>query len=303
MPDPELERLTTEARLPASARLDELDPAALVALMNAEDQKVAGAVARSAGAIARALDGIAERLRGGGRLFYVGAGTSGRLGVLDASECPPTFGCPPGQVVAVIAGGPAAITAAAEGAEDDAAQGARDLRERGAGPRDAVVGISASGRTPYVLGALAHARDAGALTVGIACNEPSPVLAASAIPIPLPVGPEVLAGSTRLKAGTATKMVLNMLSTGAFVRLGKTYGNLMVDVAATNEKLRARALRIVRAATGATDGVAAAALAAAGGEAKTAIVALARSVDPDQARRLLALARGHVRQALAMGRD
>jgi len=293
----------TERINPASADLDRLSTRELVAVMNREDATVARTVAECAPAIAEAIDVIAARLASGGRLIYAGAGTSGRLGVLDAAECPPTFSADPAQVRGVIAGGDRALTVAVEGAEDSAAQGGEDLRSMDVGPGDAVVGITASGTTPYVLGALATARESGAATIGLVCNAGSPVAAAADIAIEVATGPEVLAGSTRLKAGTATKMVLNMLSTGAMVRLGKTYGNLMVDLQATNDKLRARARRIVSAATRLDDAAAAKLLAEAGGEVKTAVVMHGLGVPADAARRRLDEADGCLRQALAEDGD
>ncbi|HZY86971.1 MAG TPA: N-acetylmuramic acid 6-phosphate etherase [Gemmataceae bacterium] len=293
-----MDHLETEARNPASTRLDELTAPEIVRLMNAEDGRVAAAVASQAEAVARAVEVIADRLRAGGRLIYVGAGTSGRLGVLDATECPPTFNSPPGQVVGLIAGGPAALTRAVEGAEDHPEYGARDLQEIGLSARDAVVGIATSGRTPYVLGAVAYARKQGAFTVGVACNTDAELNGAVDLAIVPVVGPEVLSGSTRLKAGTATKLVLNMLSTGAMVRLGKTYGNLMVDLRATNSKLRARTNRIVRLLTGLAAPEADALLQRCGGELKTALVAQLSGADPEAARARLAAAGGEVRKAL-----
>ena len=271
--------------------------------MNAEDQRVADAVAEQAPAIARAIDLITEQMRAGGRLIYVGAGTSGRLGALDAAEAPPTFGVSPGLVVALQAGGQQALTVAVEGAEDDAGAGARDLAALGVDARDSVVGIAASGRTPYVLGALAEARQRGARVIGLTCALPSPFEAQTDVMIAPIVGPEVITGSTRLKAGTAQKMVLNMLSTGVMIRLGKTFGNLMVDVQPTNTKLHARARRIVEQACASAGkpisaDEAAEALAASGGEVKTAIVALLLGVDAEQARQRLAEAGGSVRVAL-----
>ena len=230
----DLDALPTEARNPASTDLDRMSTEELVRLINAEDATVAAAVEREAPSIAAAIDVIAERMARGGRLVYVGAGTSGRLGVLDAAECPPTFNADPGQVVGLIAGGREALARAVEGAEDSAEAGAADLRAIGLGADDAVVGIAASGRTPYVLGALDHARSVGAATIAFACNAQAEARHHADLGILPEVGPEVLTGSTRMKAGTATKMVLNMLSTGAMVRLGKTWGNLMVDVQATN---------------------------------------------------------------------
>lgn len=242
-PDPN--RPVTEAAHPGAARLDELPTRALVELMNDEDARVAPAVRGELDAIAQAIDAIAARLCDGGRLFYVGAGTSGRLGVLDASECPPTFGTPPELVQGLIAGGEAALTRAREGAEDAEEPAREELRARGLAARDAVVGISASGTTPFVLAALGHARALGALTVALSCNRDTPLARAAAIAIAPVVGPEVVAGSTRLKAGTATKLVLNLLSTGVMVRLGRVQGHHMVDLRATNQKLRERAERMV----------------------------------------------------------
>jgi N-acetylmuramic acid 6-phosphate etherase len=294
-----LGRLTTEAINPASARIDELDAAGIVAVMNAEDAGVAAAVGRESAAIARAIDVVADRFRRGGRLVYIGAGTSGRLGVLDASECPPTFGTPPEMVVGLIAGGPRALTRAVEGAEDSPELAAADLEAIGLGDRDVLVGIATSGRTPYVLGGLAHARRVGAFAIGFSCNDNSELEPLADVMIVPRVGPEILTGSTRLKAGTATKMVLNMLTTGAMIRIGKTYGNLMVDLRATNTKLVARTRRIVAKLTGVSEEEAERLVAAADGELKTAVVARQRGVSPAEARRLLAAADGHLRRALA----
>ena len=235
-----MDHLQTEARNPESADLDALSARQFVRLVLAEDAKVVPAVAAQADAIARGIEAIADRLRSGGRLVYIGAGTSGRLGVLDASECPPTFNSPPELVVGVIAGGPAALTRAIEGAEDRPELAAADLDAIHLSAADVLVGIATSGRTPYVLAAVEHARRVGAFTIGFSCNPGSELEARVDLPITPVVGPEVLSGSTRLKAGTATKLVLNMLSTGAMVRLGKTYGNRLLDVPATTEKLRAR---------------------------------------------------------------
>ncbi len=293
-----MDHLQTEAQNPASTKLDEMTALEIVRLMNAEDARVAPAVATQAESLPRAIEVIADRLRGGGRLIYVGAGTSGRLGVLDASECPPTFNSPPEQVVGVIAGGPTALTRAVEGVEDHPEQGARDLESLGVSSRDAVVGIATSGRTPYVLGAVAYARKQGAFTIGITCNtdaELNPVVDLPIVPV---VGPEVLSGSTRLKAGTATKLVLNILSTGAMVLLGKTYGNLMVDLRASNSKLRARTNRIVRLLTGLSTEEADALLRRCDGELKTALVAQLSGVEPEEARTRLAKANGQVGKAL-----
>ncbi len=290
--------LTTEATNPASARIDELDAVGIVRLMNAEDAGVAAAVGRQADAIARAIEAIAARIGAGGRLVYLGAGTSGRLGVLDATECPPTFGTPPEMVVGLIAGGPPALTRAVEGAEDRGELAVADLRSVGLDGRDAVVGIATSGRTPYVIAGLAHARALGCFTAGLACNENAALAAHADVVIAPCVGPEIIAGSTRLKAGTATKMVLNMLTTGAMIRLGKTYGNLMVDLRATNSKLVIRARRIVATLTGVGEDEAERLLADADGELKTAVVARLRHVSPAEARRLIAAADGHLRRAL-----
>ena len=289
-----LGHLSTEGARPERAEIDRLPTAELVRLMNQDDQAVALAVADAQAQIAAAIDAIVPRLERGGRLIYVGAGTAGRLGVLDASECGPTFNSD--QVVGFLAGGPGAVSTATESAEDDPDGALPDLADVTAD--DAVVGISASGRTPYVLGALAHARGRGALTVGLACNRESPLSAAVDQPIEVVVGPEFVAGSTRLKAGTAQKLVLNMLSTLTMVRLGKTYGNLMVDVRVTNEKLRDRATRIVEQVAGASRADAARALAEAGDDAKVAAVMLRAHVGPDEARERLAAAHGHLRSAL-----
>ena len=290
--------LTTEARNPDSENLDELDTLELVQLMNHEDAKVSVAVAGQASQIAQAIDLIAERMRAGGRLIYVGAGTSGRLGVLDAAECPPTFNTDAGQVIGLIAGGSAALQKAVEGAEDSTTVGADDLDNIELTPGDVVVGIAASGNTPYVLGALAHARSIGAGTVGFSCNPDTGVLAEADIGIAVVVGPEVLSGSTRMKAGTATKMVLNMLSTGAMVRLGKTYGNLMVDLQATNKKLEDRTIRIVTSLTDLSSSAASELLASCNGELKTAIVCQRLGLQVDAARARLHAANGRLRIAL-----
>ena len=275
-----LENLLTEQPNPASASIDALATEDMLRIINAEDRKVADAVAGEIPAIARAVDAIVASFRQGGRLFYIGAGTSGRLGVLDASECPPTFGVPAGMVQGIIAGGEPALSRATEASEDDPASGARDLAARGFTARDALVGIAASGRTPYVLGAIAEAKRLGAVTVGISCTPDSELARAVAIPIAPLVGPEVIAGSTRLKAGTAQKLVLNMLSTGAFIRMGYVYGNLMVNVQPTNAKLADRARRIVAQAAGVSGELAGEWLDAAGGNVRAAILmALAKDKD------------------------
>lgn len=290
--------MLTEESNPRTARLDQLSALEIVTAMNDEDATVAAAVRRALPAIAQAVEAIVGRLRAGGRLIYVGAGTSGRLGVLDAVECVPTFSVDPGLVVGVIAGGEIALTEAVEGAEDRYEDGQRDLEAVGAGARDAIVGIAASGRTPYVLGALDYANTLGALTVAISCNSPAPMLDRAQIGIPVVVGPEVLTGSTRLKAGTAQKMVLNMLSTAVMVRLGKVYGNLMVDVKVTNQKLAERARRIVSRVAGVDDAEAARLLFLTGDEVKPAIVMARRGVSPDEARALLRAADGVLRAVI-----
>ncbi|MEW4564535.1 N-acetylmuramic acid 6-phosphate etherase [Bremerella sp. JC770] len=294
-----LDHLTTEARNPASEDLDELSTLDLVNLINGQDAAVAIAVGKQAVPIAQAIDVIADRLQHSGRLIYFGAGTSGRLGVLDAAECPPTFSCDPRHVVGLIAGGPSAMTNAVEGAEDDPALGAGDLQCIGLSAKDVVVGIATSGRTPYVIGGLDYARKVGAYAIGLTCNENSELHSHCDLVIAPVVGAEIISGSTRMKAGTATKMVLNMLSTGAMIRQGKTFGNLMVDMRATNTKLHARAKRIVTAATKLPEKDASSLLAQCDGEVKTAIVVHLTGESAEQARGLLDEAGGHLRQAIA----
>ncbi|MEV6961022.1 N-acetylmuramic acid 6-phosphate etherase [Streptomyces sp. NPDC051207] len=295
----QLETLPTEAFRPDLAGIDRLPTLDIALLMNGEDATVPAAVADQLPQIAAAIDAVAERMAKGGRLIYAGAGTAGRLGVLDASECPPTFNTDPAQVVGLIAGGPGAMVTSVEGAEDSREFARADLDAAGVGAADAVVGISASGRTPYAVGAVEHARALGALTVGLACNPDSALAAAAEHGIEIVVGPELITGSTRLKAGTAQKLVLNMISTITMIRLGKTYGNLMVDVRASNEKLRARSRRIVALATGASDDEIEAALTATDGEVKDAILTILAGVDAAAAARLLAESDGHLRRALA----
>lgn len=290
--------LATEHPNPRTADMDLLPAAELVRLLHAENYVPAQAVEAALPQIARAVEVIAERLRAGGRLFYVGAGTSGRMGVLDASECPPTFGVAPEVVQGIIAGGDAALRESLEGAEDDPEAGARDLRARGVSSADVVVGIAASGRTPYVLGALKEAREAGAFTIALVNTSLSEMERLADLTIAVLTGPEALAGSTRLKAGTAQKMVLNLLSTGAMVLLGKTYGNLMVDVQATNAKLRKRVVQIVRAATGVEEEPARQALEQAQWRAKTAIIMLKQGITAEEASARLEQAGGLVRKAL-----
>jgi N-acetylmuramic acid 6-phosphate etherase len=278
------DELVTEAGSRPDADYDLRSTQELVELMNAEDSAVPAAVAAASAQIAAAIEVVTDALRRGGRLVYVGAGSSGRIAALDASECESTFSVPPGEVVALLAGGDHASPLEQEAAEDDRDAGAADIAALGLRPEDVVVGVSASGRTPYALGAVEAAAEAGARTACVVSVPDSELEAAVEHPIVVLVGPEFLAGSTRLKAGTAQKLVLNMLSTISMIRLGKTFGNLMVDVAATNEKLRARVRRIVRAATGATPEAVEEALAAADGEAKVAIVSLLADVSPDEAR-------------------
>ncbi len=294
----QLDGLTTEAQNPASRDIDRLTPLEIVYLMNEEDHRVPEAVLSQAVPIARAIEVVAQAFRSGGRLIYVGAGTSGRLGVLDAAECPPTFGTPPEMVVGVIAGGSRALVRAVEGAEDRAELAVADLEQLNLTERDVVCGIATSGRTPYVLAALRYARGRGCTTIALACNRDALVLDECDIAIAPVVGPEVLSGSTRLKAGTATKLVLNMITTGAMVQIGKTYGNLMVDLKATNTKLHLRACRIVSQLLGISRDQARALLDRCGWEVKTALVVGKRGCSPEQARALLRQARGHVRVAL-----
>ncbi|GAA3780372.1 N-acetylmuramic acid 6-phosphate etherase [Streptomyces chiangmaiensis] len=294
----ELETLTTEAFRSELAEIDRLPTLEIAKIMNGEDATVPAAVAERLPQIAAAIDGIAERMARGGRLVYAGAGTAGRLGILDASECPPTFNTQPSQVVGLIAGGPGAMVTSVEGAEDSRELAAQDLDALGLTDRDTVVGVSASGRTPYAVGAVEYARTCGALTVGLSCNADSPLAAGADHGIEVVVGAELLTGSTRLKAGTAQKLVLNMISTITMIRLGKTYGNLMVDVRASNDKLRARSHRIVALATGAADEEIERALTATDSEVKNAILAILGGVDGPSAARLLAESGGYLRTAL-----
>ena len=288
----------TERTYAGAERLDRLGTPALLALMNQADQAVPTSVAAEIPAIARAVEAISKVLSRGGRLFYIGAGSSGRLGVLDAAECPPTFGVPPGLVRGIIAGGDAALSRASEASEDDPESGARDLLAAGFGPGDAVVGITASGRTPYVLGAMAQARELRAVTCGISCTECSELSRAVDFPIEPKPGPEILAGSTRLRAGTATKLVLNMISTAVMIRLGHVYGNLMVNVQPGNRKLRDRARRIIARVAGVSPKRAAELLDLSGNSVRTAIVMHNRGVTREEAERLLAAAGGRLGDAL-----
>jgi N-acetylmuramic acid 6-phosphate etherase len=292
------ERRLTEQRNAASKNLDRMTAMEIARLMNREDRKVTLAVGREVPAIARAVDAIVGGIRNGGRLFYVGAGSSGRIGVLDAAECKPTFGVSPKVVQALIAGGRRAITGSVEGAEDSVRNAERDLRERKLARNDVVVGISASGTTPYVLGAIRFARKRGATTVAITSDQRMPLARLAKIVIAPEVGPEVLTGSTRLKAGTAQKMVLNMLSTAAMVRLGHVYENLMIDLKLMNEKLLDRGLRILAEASGKNLSAAEHALRAAGHNTRVALVMLKRNVRAREAKRLLARGGGDLRRAL-----
>ncbi|WP_269935383.1 N-acetylmuramic acid 6-phosphate etherase [Serratia liquefaciens] len=290
--------LVSESRNPATLRLDEMTTLEMVGCFNQEDRKVPEAIEKVLPAIAQAVDLAAAALKAGGRLIYLGAGTSGRLGVLDASECPPTFGVPHGMVIGLIAGGPGALLKAVEGAEDDAALGEADLIALNLTATDMVVGLAASGRTPYVIGALRYARQLGCPTTAISCNPDSPIAHEAQVAISPVVGPEALTGSTRLKSGTAQKLVLNMLSTGAMVKLGKVYQNLMVDVKATNVKLVDRACRIVVEATGAERSQAEAALTQTGFEVKPAILMILAGVDAEEAQLRLKQHDGYLRAAL-----
>jgi N-acetylmuramic acid 6-phosphate etherase len=294
-----LEKLLTEQANPASAGIDTLPTEAALRVINREDRQVAEAVEREIPAIARAVDAIVAALEKGGRLFYIGAGTSGRLGVLDASEIPPTYSAPPEMVQGIMAGGEAALSRATEATEDDPAIGARDLTARGFTGRDVLAGLAASGRTPYVLGAIAEARRLGAVTVGICCTPDAELSRAVDIAIAPLVGPEVIAGSTRMKAGTAQKLVLNMISTTTFIRLGYVYGNLMVNVQPKNHKLVERARRIVAQAAQVPYERAAELLDASGMSVRVAIVMARANVDRAEAERLLAAVGGRIALAIA----
>lgn len=296
----DLNKMMTETRNPDTMNLDEMSALEIVTAMNREDRKVPEGIQPVLPQIAAVVETVEAAFRQGGRLFYLGAGTSGRLGVLDASECPPTFGVEPGMVVGLIAGGDRALRFPIEGAEDNRELGHKDLEEHDLCAKDVVVGIAASGRTPYVLGALDYARSIGCKTAAIACNKGSAIGQAADIAIEAQVGPEVLTGSTRLKAGTAQKMILNMITTGSMVRIGKAYQNLMVDVVQSNEKLETRAENIVMAATGVERAQARETIDAAGGKVKLAITMILTDRDAEQAAQLLEKAGGRVRDALRM---
>jgi N-acetylmuramic acid 6-phosphate etherase len=293
-----LDGLTTEAADERFSHADEMPTLAFVTAMNDADTAVPQAVRAALPQIAAAIDAIAARMASGGRLIYVGAGTSGRMGILDASECTPTFGTPPGLVTAAIAGGHEAFASPREGAEDDEPAGRSAIEDLAIGPNDSVVGIASSGRTPFVLAALAQARSRGALTIGFACNAATPLVAAADMGIEVLVGPEVLAGSTRLKAGTAQKLVLNMISTATMVRLGKTYGNLMVDLRPTNAKLRARAAAIVSAIAHVNPESALRALQSSGFDVKSAVLVARFGLTPALAATHLASSDGRLRTAI-----
>lgn len=293
-----LSALVTEQRNPNTMKIDEVSTEELCRLINAEDKTVPLAVEKELPQIAKAIDVIAAHIEAGGRLFYCGAGTSGRLGVLDASECPPTYGVNPGLVVGLIAGGNEALFSAREGDEDSFSLCEEDLRANGFHEKDVLCGIAASGRTPYVIGGMKYAKSLGAQVISLTCNPASEMAALADIAISPVVGPEAVTGSTRMKAGTAQKLVLNMLSTGAMIKLGKTYGNLMVDVQPTNLKLVARTRRIVMLATDATEEEAEAALSQCGNHPKTAILMLLKGVDAKEAQMLLKECGGRIKKAL-----
>lgn len=295
---PDLNTILTEQRNPATERIDSLPTLDMVRLMNQEDHKIAPAVEKVCPRIAKAVDLIADRLRAGGRLIYLGCGTSGRLGILDAVECPPTFSVDYSMVQGIIAGGPQAVFKAVEGAEDHETLGEEDLKALKLTPADAMVGIAASGRTPYVLGGMRYARTIGAAVIAVTCCPGSPVDRAADVGIAPVPGPEVITGSTRLKSGTAQKMVLNMLSTCAMIRLGKVYGNLMVDVRASNEKLISRCVRIVCEAAGVNEETAVQALSESGYRCKTAIVMLLCGLKAEEANALLKKNGGMISKAI-----
>jgi N-acetylmuramic acid 6-phosphate etherase len=295
----QLQQLVSEGRNPRTTDIDLMSSHEIVSAINAEDHGVADAVAETLTQVAQAVDAIVTAFSADGRLIYIGAGTSGRLGVLDASECPPTFGVPPTMVVGLIAGGIDALVNASEGAEDRSEAGAADLAAIALDARDVVVGIAVSGRTPYVIGALDYAKAQGATAVALTCNPDSPIARMADISIAPVVGPEAITGSTRMKSGTAQKLVLNMLSTASMVRIGKTYGNLMVDMIASNIKLVARAARMVSQATGCTLAEAEATLGRAGNDSKLAILMVLTGQDAGAARQSLAEAGGVLRRAIA----
>ena len=296
----DLKKFATESRNQRTMHLDEMTPLEIVTVMNEEDKQVPLAIEKVLPQIAEAVSVIEQAFLEGGRLFYMGAGTSGRLGVLDASECPPTYGVDPGMVVGLIAGGEKAFIKAVEGAEDSRELGRQDLMEHGLNAKDVVVGIAASGRTPYVLGGLEYAKEMHCKTIAISCNAGSAIGQTAELAIEAQPGPEVLTGSTRLKAGTVQKLILNMLSTASMVRIGKAYQNLMVDVVQSNEKLRTRAENIVMDATGVDRALARQTIDAADGKVKTAITMILADCDALKAMELLEKANGHVREAIKL---
>ena len=296
----DLSRLTTERRNPASAHIDSCTTLEMVTIMQQEDSKIASAIEKILPEIARAIDATSQRLENGGRLFYLGAGTSGRLGILDASECPPTYGTDPELVQGLIAGGLPAIFRAQEGAEDNPGLAVHDLKEHSFSAKDVLVGIAASGRTPYVVGGLQYAQKIGALTIALACSEHAEIAALADIALTPVTGPEVVTGSTRMKAGTAQKLVLNMLSTGTMIKLGKVYGNLMVDVKASNKKLEERAIRIVMEGSGCERTEAEKALKGADGHAKLAILMVVTGVSAGEGKALLERTSGHLAAAIRL---
>ncbi|OUQ15840.1 N-acetylmuramic acid 6-phosphate etherase [Lachnoclostridium sp. An138] len=293
-----MRKFTTETRNPDTMNLDQMTPLEIVTAMNREDRKVPEAVEKCLPQIAELVSAVEKAFMEGGRLFYMGAGTSGRLGVLDASECPPTYGVPAEMVVGLIAGGDIALRNPVEGAEDDRTLGRKDLEERNLTAKDVVVGIAASGRTPYVLGGFEYAKSLGCVTAAVSCNVGSAIGQAADIAIEAEVGPEVLTGSTRLKSGTAQKMILNMITTASMVRIGKAYQNLMIDVVQSNEKLHTRAENIAMDATGVSREEARRAIDEAGGSVKLAVTMLLAECDVETARGLLEKSRGHVREAI-----
>ena len=294
----DLTKLLTESRNPNSEQIDTLSTIDMLKVINNEDQKVAIAVQKTLPEIARVVNAVAQTFQAGGRLIYCGAGTSGRLGILDASECPPTFGADPGQVVALIAGGRKAILQAVENAEDNADLGAGDLQAININKKDLLIGIAASGRTPYVLGAMQYALSVGAKVAALSCNPQSPMNKLAQISITPIVGPEIITGSSRMKAGTAQKLILNMITTGAMIRTGKVFSNLMVDVETTNDKLVQRQKNIVMEATGCTQEQATQALTQSDNHCKTAILMLLDGLDAKSARQKLSKHNGFIRQAL-----
>ncbi|WP_374053558.1 N-acetylmuramic acid 6-phosphate etherase [Xenorhabdus taiwanensis] len=298
----DLSNMITESRNPASTHIDQRSTLDMLRIINDEDKKVAIAVEKTLPRIASVVDKVAEAFRQGGRLIYSGAGTSGRLGILDASECPPTYGTKPEQVIGLIAGGHQAILQAVENAEDNRQLGTEDLKALHFNQRDVLVGIAASGRTPYVLGAMEYAQSVGATVACISCNPDSPMVQLADIAITPIVGPEVITGSSRMKAGTAQKLILNMITTGAMIRIGKVYGNLMVDVEATNAKLIERQKNIVMAATECSREMAERALNACGGHCKTAIVMILSGINAEEAKALLAENQGLIRPAISIDR-